>query len=214
MTITFTVGSSATENVYSNINTTITTLSNVQSRVDIRGTVGPAPGTVIDRNKISLCSPGQVYIRQQSTVRGIMAYAAQSQLVNTAVLTNSAVSSSITILSCILCPRTITTGACTATCSSASGATCTSSNSSVIGVSSCTAQLTGTETGGASSVNVMVSLSGSMTNVTFVVWWPSRPVSIGLTSNMLSPVTGWLDASSSCRQVYQSTQLAVQALFI
>ena len=195
ITIDYRVNSGASTDALASISMRVEGLGSTKvPRVKVRGETGVVDGTFVSRTGIA--RTGQVFVAANA-VRGVLAYASQSQLVNTARLTGSAVSSSITTLACYTCPRSSQTSACSVGCSSAT-ASCNSANTAALHTSGCAARLDGTETAGASSAEVVVSIDSATTRVPFKVWFPETPLDLVPSDASLGLFSSIKDASNAC----------------
>ena len=189
---------------------TVKTLVNIKGRIDVRGIAGAVAGSFVDRVSVSVSGPGRVYVAKEATM-GILAYTAEAELANLALLTGTQQQSPIIVLGCNSCPRSTTTGPCIAKCAGLAGSTCATSNAKALALTNCVALLTGAETEGADLVTVTVTRGPLKATVPFRVWFPSN-VAVSVEDATLSAVAGWGEGTT-CAQLYQQTAVTVSASF-
>ena len=205
-TINFQVTSTATQDAMASINSTVESASNQQGRVNIRGIVGAVAGTFVDR--IGISQAGRLYV-QSNILRGLFAHAAQSELVNTAVLNNAAVSSAITTYGCYACPLSADSFQCTSTCTTLTPTSANTTSPSVLSVSaSGTVTLSGAETAGSASATVSVYSGNLAASVPFRVWFPQSTV-INLEDTTLNAVPNWLSGANCSTPRYRRSRVRV-----
>jgi len=200
--ITFTVNQTAAVNQYANLTCRVAQLTNVKGEsLYPSGTLGE----FIDRTTTSQTSTvGHVYVSADSA-SGILPYVSQSELVNTAVLSGTIITSSLQTLAVYQSGVTNVL---------ASGMSCTSANSSIVKVySNCSAvYLDGSEASGAASVLIHVAYGSVSASVALRVWMPNLPVSLQVSDAVLNAVTNWLDPAT-CQQQYQRADISALTSF-
>ena len=164
----------------------------------------PTSATFYDRYGSNSMS-GRVFVANNGVI-GILPFAAQSEFVNTAVLSGQNLQAAITVLGIQADTTQITVS---------SGLTCASSNSSVIqvGATCNNVFLNGTETAGAPSSNVVVYYGTLNAKIAFRIWYPDAPLSWSVSDALLSPIGGYMNATTGCSQIFQSGTINAQATF-
>lgn len=185
---------------------TIEFLSNVQGdRIKPNGLVTPTTMSSHDRRGL-VVGAGQVHI-SDDYVTGFLAYASRGELVNTAVLSGTTITSSIAVWFARLSGSLQ---------SEVTGRSCSSDQTHVLQVSGdCSmVYLDGTESAGAAKVTVtVVPAEGAPMEFYARVWAPKTPITMTVGSNQLKQVSNWKD-QDSCNDLYQTTTLAASAVFV
>ena len=135
---------------------------------------------------------------------GILAYSSQNELINTAPLTGSLVSSAIKVV--IVYNRA---GQSLLDVSSTS--VCVSSNTSILDVGNCTVSVSRYHTLGSSSVSVEVKHLTFTVSLPFRVWFPTSVTVTAVDSNLGEILTG-SEVRDGCRS-YQTTKLLAYGTF-
>ena len=163
--------------------------------------------TFVDRTGVSISSGvGSVYVVTDS-IRGMLGYAEQGDLVNMAMVTGTRQTTKLNIIGFTVRGET-----------RADLAVSCISNADVLKVdTSCTEVFfSGDEATGASFVTVTAQHSSGLSlDVPFRVWGAVFPVVLELKDNLLNKVRGWFfkDSSSNCAPRYQKTPLDVLVMF-
>ena len=154
------------------------------------------PAYSLSRDGISTLD-GTLYVSDDLPL-GLLPYATHSELVNTAILNGDTVLTSMTVLGAFL----------SGTLRAISTATCTSSNVSVVNVTSncSTILLTEAQTEPSTHDNIMVTHLGLTALLPLHVWVPQLPVTLTTQDTVLNQVPGWFD-SNGCTPQYQRTSL-------
>ena len=154
------------------------------------------PAFSLSRNGIST-SGGALYISDDRPL-GLLPYTTHSELVNTAVLNGDTVLTSMTVLGAFLSGtlRTIST------------ATCSSSNVTVVDVTSncSTILLAEAQTQPSTHDSITVSHMGLTALIPLRVWVPQLPVILTTPDTILNQVPEWFN-SNDCTPRYQRTSL-------
>ena len=183
-----------------NISCTVDYLINVDNMADI----SDSPATHSDYASCS-SSIGTV-LSSPNTVVALFPYPRDTSLLNTAVLNGRRVDGMLNILG-LTKSGNLTRNI--------SQLTCESSDSTVLKVEpDCSrVYLNGSETTGATNVNILVTSPAASVIVPFSVWYPTAPI---LTPDVveLSPIRGlYIISNGSCSQAYEYINLNIEAVF-
>ena len=155
----------------------------------------------LSRNGVTLS--GGLYIAEDALL-SLLPYAAQAELVNTALLDASTVTSSLTVLAVFP----------SGTLNKIVGASCSSEDPTVLQVSSnCdSVYLTTNQTQASTDAVVSLSYGGLAASIPFLIWVPTSPlviVPVSSTTTVLYRVPLWFNSSESCSPLYQRSSLGV-----
>ena len=199
------VSQSAQGGVSEPINCTTVYLSNMYNeKVRPRDLVMPTVSLVVVGGAVQ---PGIGHVTIASSLpRGIFSFAEQSQVVNTAVLNGGSVSVGLTHLVALSSGLLET----------APSVTCTTNSLAFHLSPQCThVTLDGSETAGTAGDTILVTHLNSTSSVSLRVWFPTLPVSLRSSPDILRPIEGWLSPNTAgqCSQQYQQATLSVMAEF-
>jgi hypothetical protein len=202
MTVTLQVNSDATSNVtHSNV------LSVLAEEFLNKGNVRFVHNAAAQVNDLQGGSQtsGQLTVKTLEVV-GAFAYAATTDIVNTARLSHITVTQAIGVVQ-------LKNRAATSLATATSSYTCQSLDTAVVGTSSCNAVVTGSETAGSSAAGVRVSLTSNsavLDTLQMRVWYPTTTAiaAFDSTLNRITPASG-----SGTQEAYQSTEVMVAASF-
>jgi len=201
-TLTMQVQSNAATDAFARVSGSIISLTDTRSQSVFATT--PSPMTFEDRAG-TWVADGSVFVAANRIV-GLLPYVQQAELVNTAVIDASTVSTALTV------PGVFLSGTIAPV---SSGLTCTS-NTNVVGVGgSCgNVFLSGTEQGSSEATWINVSHnSGATGRLPMRVWRPSS-INVWADDTQLDAILDYGDASSGCRQMYQQTRVRGSATFV
>ena len=198
----------ASEGDIAPINCTTVHLSNIYGvKIQPRGVATPAPSLVIDSVFDNDPTVGEVRVAQ-SIPRGLFSFAAQSQVINTAVVDGLPVMTPVFHL--VALSSGVLVNASEVTCQSDSEAFQLSSTCSEI-------ILDGSETSGVDGGTVLTQVGDIVSSVSLRVWYPASDVILESTRTNLNAVQNWLtpqdDSNMQCRQSYQQAKLSASADF-
>jgi hypothetical protein len=205
-TVQFLVSATAPQGTTASVNCTVRALTDIKlNALYPRGLPLPVQATFFDRFGNTSTALGRVLILADA-ITGLLAASAQTEFVNTAVLTGLLQQSALTVQATWL-----HSGITTVT----SALTCISSAPLVLQVVGTCAQvfLNGTETSGAASVTVTINAGAVNISVPFRVWFPQLPVSLQIADPTLNAVQGWQRHTSGCGPRYQSAAITARATF-
>jgi len=202
-TVTFTTPTTVQGSVFSNITVEVIDLFDVKGRSVYLTT--PSAGYVYSRDGYGLSGRVQVV---ENAVTGVFAYSRETEFVNTAVLDGVIVTSPIKFALVLLDGSLSTTV-------NGSATHCMSADSRVVKVAgNCLrVYLDGSETLAAKQVTISVTYLNKVLSMPVRVWYPDLPLSWAIDDDELNAISGWFDASNSCRQRYQEATLYVNATF-
>ena len=193
----------ASEGDVGTVNCMTVHLSNVYDvKIQPRGMVTPTPSLVFDSNVNNDPTIGEIRVAQ-SVPRGLFSYATQSQIINTAVISLTAVR--VPLVHLVAMSSGMHINASVISCQSSSQAfqlspTC----GDVI--------LNGSEDSGADSDLVLTQVGEFSSSLTVRVWYPINSVALESTRSTLNAVQNWLtplpDSGGQCRQNYQQAKLS------
>lgn len=199
------VSLSAQGGVSEPINCTTVYLSNIYNeKVQPRGLVTPTVSLVAAGGAVQP-RVGQVMIAS-SLPRGIFSFADQSQVVNTAVLNGGSVAVGLTHLVALSSGLLV----------SAPSVTCTSSSPAFQLSPQCThITLDSSAIAGTAGDSILVTYLNFTSSVMLRVWFPTFPVSLQSSPDILHPIEGWLtpDSGGQCIQQYQQATISILAEF-
>jgi hypothetical protein len=198
---------SALEGGFEPINCTTVFLSNIHNeKIQPQDVVTPTASLVVTAAGTIQPGVGEVSVAR-SLPRGLFSFAEQSQLVNMAVLDSEAVSVGLNHLVAMSSGRLV--AAPTVTCISESRAFQLSPQCTQV-------ILNGSETTGAAGDAISVVYQNFTSSVLIRVWYPTLPVPLQTSPDILRPIEGWLtlDSGGECRQQYQQATLDVLADFM
>ena len=165
------------------------------------------PAVHINYNEDGSCNSavGELLASPTSVVR-LFPYANRSGLLNSVYLNGNMVSSAISVLSFLNSGQFNF---------SDFEVSCESSDDSVLRVNrTCSnVYLNGNETEGADPVNVLLSSPYGSASIPFRVWFPTG-ITVNPRETELNPISEVFDGDSGCNQEYESTQVAVEAVFV
>ena len=199
-----------------NVNMYIETAEDVRGAVNIRGVSresgDAAPrGTVVDLRGSRSNSSGQIQIIPEESV-GVLAWVAETQLINLVTLTGDAIEVDIAAVRCFTCPRQNGAGACRASCVTFTPS-CSISSTDALQLDGCSVFLDGSES--AATANVSVTVTDTDTSLTDRV-----DFAVGMATGfsiatdgrtVLHPVAGWVGGDDCSSQFYQSIDITVLA---
>ncbi|EGD82245.1 FAT3 protein [Salpingoeca rosetta] len=152
---------------------------------------------------------GGIYVAEDAVV-GLFAHVAESELVNTAVLTGDTVSRSISVRGLYRSGSvgTLSTG-------SLSGCSVSDTEAVVLGAGCSSVDLTSAVGGRSPQVDVTVEYGGGALSFVFSVrvWAPRLPVTVTVEDAELNAVQDWLDPNNACAQRYQRSFITATAAF-
>ena len=201
-TLTVQIDPSATPNQSYIFNSMIQTFTDgTNAPIMPGGRMPPTATTFLDRNGYSLS--GTLFVG--STVySSILAFSPRAEFVNTAILGDAMIKSTITLY------KVSSLGSFAATT-----ANCSSSNISIIQVNSACGYLflNGSETSGG-SITVTVSANG-FPQYTFSAraWAPQIPITVSILDPVLNLVSGYYNSSNNCSQAYQASTVSATIVF-
>ncbi len=171
------------------------------------------PAVHIDYNEDGSCNSttGEILTEPHSVV-SLLAYANTPSILNTAVINGNAAYTPLTTLGLL------NSGSFT---NIVTNVTCESGDTDVLKVSEdCSSVfVNGSEAQGSERVQIYltwynpISTISSQVETSFRVWYPTGMV-VNPTDLELSPIANVFDNQNSCRQVYESTKVEVQAVFV
>jgi hypothetical protein len=207
-TVTLTASTSAAVNVNHTVTVTVEDLTDVYGNTLLPSGVSslPCAGLVRDRRGLQTSGSGLIFVAAVETV-GLLASAAQSQLVNLASLTGSNITVPVT--------TTAITNTASSSTLSAGSVTLSSANTTVLATGAGgNLLLTSSQTAAASQLAVLVSAGGLNTSLNVSVR-VLQSLSVVSDSYTLHGIEGWLNASdSSCQTlVYEQAELQAFAVF-
>ena len=173
----------------------------VQSLVTTQGAVQPAsvlpPYPAISHGIYGMSSSGGSIFIQADEVTGLFAHVQTSELINTAVMTGSVVTTLMQVIA----------GYSSGRINPAASPSCTTSSTSLHVDSACTqVNLYGNETTGSTSADVTVTVGQATVSSFLIVWYPSS-FSLVASDYNLSPISSWKNPRDSCRQQFQHSAL-------
>ena len=196
----------ASEGDIGSINCTTTHLSNIYNeKIQPRGMVTPTPSLVIDSVLNNDPTVGEIRVAQ-SVQRGLFSFAAQTQIINTAVIDLLPVRMSLIHLVAMSSGAHV----------SASAVTC-QTNSQAFQLSATCSEviLSGSEPSGADSDVILTQVGDFNSSLSLRVWYPVSDVVLESIPNTLNAVQRWLtpDMNGQCHQNYQQSKLSAFADF-
>ena len=165
------------------------------------GHTTPTAATVLDRNGYS--TAGSLYVGSV-LYPSLLAFAPRAEIVNTAVLGDAAIKSSITVY------KTSSVGTFVAT-----NANCSSNNSAVIQVSPSCAYIyvNGSESSGGDALFTVTASGFLPYSFGARAWAPQIPISINVLDPVLNSISGYYNPSSNCSQMYQASTITATVVF-
>ena len=195
--VTLTVRSNATENSEYRINCTVIQLRNIFEPVLVND--APPVALWVTRNGIKM-QTGTIYVASDS-VMGLFAYSSQSELVHL----HTGMQYDVNLLTVRVMGGL----------QPANPTFCNSSNEGILNVTNnChTVVLTTNQTEPVHLVNITLSTDdGQVATLPFKIWFPVKYFLL-VSDNILSPISGWLNAEANCTPVYQCSRVRVECVF-
>ena len=195
--VTLTVRSDAAENSEYRINCTVIQLTNIFEPVLVNN--APPVALWVTRNGIKM-QTGTIYVASDS-VMGLFAYSSQSELVHL----HTGMQYDVNLL----------TVRAMGGLQPANSTFCNSSNEGILNVTNncSTVVLTTNQTEPVHLVNITLSTDDSqVTTLPFKIWFPVNYFLL-VSDNILSPISGWLNAGANCTPVYQRSRVRVECVF-
>jgi hypothetical protein len=202
-TVTFATSATVSGSSFTNVTLGVIDLFDIKGRPVYLTT--PSAGFVYGRDGYGLTGRVQVV---ENAVTGVFAYSRETEFVNTAVLNGVVVTSPIKIVPVLLdgsLPTTI----------NGSVIQCQSADPRIVKVAgNCLRiSLDGSETLATNEAAISVTYFNSVFSMPVRVWYPDLPLSWAIDDDVLNAISGWFDASNSCRQRFQEATLYVNATF-
>jgi hypothetical protein len=203
-TVTVAVNDDAALDQYAELHAWVQDITDVKGQkwLSPRGTPGPASFL----NSDGFSDKGQVYVSRENHM-GLLPYAEQTEFVNTAMLTGTAVIAPVTVLSALSSGRLVAVSR-NLQCSSPASIVTVSSDCQRL-------RLIGFESSGAERAAVAFNMqnSGLPDALMYVRVWIPGEVTLQASDQELNAIEGFFDRSSSCRQVFQQARLHATATF-